>query len=276
MATSPAPSQRPLYQDHSDAFAEHEIFDAVGVNDVKRVRELLDCGVDINIQDFDKGWTPLHVAAARGAKQAMELLVQRGCDVNVQDNRGSTPLHSLIYKRYDNLALWLVKQGANIHQADKRGFSPYDNSLGWFQKELSDAAAGKEEKVEKVALTPAPTAPKQDNITTPQEEVLKIYLKNNSYKSIKVTRDDSATDLARKMAAKLNMSENDKYFEVIEVVKDIQKFLAPGDNILRLRAKWPVIFGKAGNETHLHCKFLVAVKRGAPSEVHQMFDAASA
>eukprot|EP00026_Physarum_polycephalum_P012525 Phypoly_transcript_12846.p1 GENE.Phypoly_transcript_12846~~Phypoly_transcript_12846.p1 ORF type:complete len:275 (+),score=64.61 Phypoly_transcript_12846:70-894(+) len=271
--TSP---QRPLYQDHSDAFAEHEIFDAVGVNDVKRVRELLDCGVDINIQDFDKGWTPLHVAAARGAKQAMELLVQRGCDVNVQDNRGSTPLHSLIYKRYDNLALWLVKQGANIHQADRRGFSAYDNSLGWFQKELEDAAAGKDEKVEKVALTPAPAAPKQENITTPQEEVLKIYLKNNSYKSIKVTRDDSATDLARKMAAKLNMSESDRYFEVIEMIKDTQKYLAPGDNILRLRAKWPVIFGKAGNETHLHCKFLVVVKRGAPPEVHQMFDAASA
>lgn len=36
------------------------------------------------IKDFDKGQTPLHVAASRGAKQAMELLVMRGCDVNVQ------------------------------------------------------------------------------------------------------------------------------------------------------------------------------------------------
>jgi ankyrin repeat protein len=77
-------AQRSLYQEHSDAFAEHEIFDAVGMNDVKRVRELLDCGVDINVQDYDKGWTPLHVAASRGSKQAMELLVQRGCDLNAQ------------------------------------------------------------------------------------------------------------------------------------------------------------------------------------------------
>lgn len=56
---------------------------------------------------------------------------------NMQDNRGSTVLHSLIYKRYDTLALWLVRQGANIHLQDKRGFSPFDNALGWFQKELT-------------------------------------------------------------------------------------------------------------------------------------------
>jgi len=267
---------RPLYQEHSDAFAEHEIFDAVGLNDVKRVRELLDCGVDINIQDFDKGWTPLHVAASRGSKQTMELLVQRGCDLNVQDNRGSTTLHSLIYKRYDNLALWLVKMGANIHLADKRGFTPYDNALGWFQKELTEAAAGKPEGEEKIALTPAASAPKPDNVTVPAEEVLKIYLKNNSYKSIRVSREDSANDLAKKMAAKLNMIENDKYFDVIEVIKEEQRYLAAGDNILRMRAKWPVIFGKSGNETQLHCHFLVAVKRSAPPEVHQMFDTASA
>jgi len=247
------------------------------VNDVKRTRELLDCGVDINIQDFDKGWTPLHVAASRGAKQALELLVQRGCDLNVQDNRGSTTLHSLIYKRYDNLALWLVRQGANIHIADKRGFTPHDNALGWFQKELSDAAAGKNEQEEKVVLAPTAATPtKQETVTTPVEEVLKVYLKNNSYKSIKVTRDDSALDLAKKMAAKLNMIENDKYFDVIEVIKEEHKYLAAGDNILRLRAKWPIIFGKSGNETHMHCHFLVSVKRAAPPEVHQAFEAASA
>ena len=70
--------------EYLDPFAEHELFDAVGINDVKRVRELLDCGIDINLQDHDKGWSPIHVAAARGSKQALELLVQRGADINVQ------------------------------------------------------------------------------------------------------------------------------------------------------------------------------------------------
>lgn len=271
------PGTHPI-NDYLDPFAEHELFDAVGINDVKRTRELLDCGIDINITDFDKGWSPIHVAASRGSKQALELLVQRGADVNVQDNRGSTALHSLIYKRYDALALWLVRQGANIHLADKRGFSPYDNALGWFQKELADAASGKdEEKKEKVALSPTPVAEKKPDATsTPAEEVLKVYLKNNSYKSIKVTRDDSAADLAAKMAAKLNMTDSEKSFDVIEVIKEEHKYLAAGDNILRLKSKWPIIFGKSGNETHLHCHFLIAVKRSAPPEIHQAYEAASA
>ncbi len=59
------------YTEKSDIFSESEIFDSVGVNDIKRTRELLDCGIDINIQDFDKGWTPLHVAASRGSKQGL-------------------------------------------------------------------------------------------------------------------------------------------------------------------------------------------------------------
>jgi len=269
-----------LPNEYSDKFAEQEIFDSVGINDVKRVRELLDMGVDINITDHDRGWSPIHIAASRGSKQALELLVQRGADVNVQDYRGSTALHSLIYKRYDTLALWLVRQGANIHLADKRGFSAYDNSLGWFQKELSDAASGKDEKEdEKKAAATAPQPVKSPDMTpqisTPAEEVLKVFLKNNSYKSIRVTKDDTAADLAAKMAAKLNMTDSEKYFDVIEVIKEENKYLALGDNILRLKAKWPVIFGKSGNETLLHCHFLVAVKRSAPTEIHQAFEAAS-
>lgn len=50
MAAATASPTRALYQDHSEVFPEAEIFDAVGLNDVKRVRELLDSGVDINIQ----------------------------------------------------------------------------------------------------------------------------------------------------------------------------------------------------------------------------------
>ena len=35
-----------------------------------------------------------------------------------------------------------------------------------------------------------------------------------------MSREDSAIDLAKKMAAKLNMIENDKYFDVIEIIKE--------------------------------------------------------
>lgn len=47
---------------------EHEIFVAARNNDAKKVRELLDAGVDPNTQDLDRQQTALHLACAHGAK----------------------------------------------------------------------------------------------------------------------------------------------------------------------------------------------------------------
>ena len=43
--------------------------------DVEGVKQLLQLGADINTQDNDL-WTPLHVAAACGSKEIVELLLQ--------------------------------------------------------------------------------------------------------------------------------------------------------------------------------------------------------
>lgn len=257
-------------------YSEAEIFDAAGNNDVDRMRELLDSGMDINMYDYDKGWTPLHVAASRGGKQVIELLVQRGAEINCQDNRGSTPLHSLIYKRFDTVALWYVKNGGDLHLKDKRGFSPRDNALEWFQKELDAAAEmfGKEEEEKAEAPIVVPPPRKEMSTGIPAEEVLKVYLKNNSYKSIKVLRDDTAAELVKKMVSKLNMSEHERHFEVIEHIKNEDRHLLSSESVLKSKSKWPMIFGASGNETNLHCHFIVTLKRGAPPEVHSMFEQA--
>lgn len=116
--------------------SQYELFERAKINDLKRVRELLDAGVDVNLVDYDNGNTALHYACSNGAKQTMELLIQRGANVNATNDRGLTPLHMLITKRYDALALWLVRHGADLHITDKRGYSPRDLALSWFQREL--------------------------------------------------------------------------------------------------------------------------------------------
>jgi ankyrin repeat protein len=118
------------------AVSEYEIFDAAQRNNLKRVKELLDSGVDVNFVDYDNGNTALHAACSNGGKQTIEFLLQRGANINAVNNNGLTPLHMLISKQYNALALWLVKQGANLHIEDKRGYSARDLALGYFQTEL--------------------------------------------------------------------------------------------------------------------------------------------
>ena len=58
---------------------------------IQRVRELLDCGADVNVRNH-KGQTALHCAAKAGFDQIVALLLDRGAEVNAKDDKGATPL----------------------------------------------------------------------------------------------------------------------------------------------------------------------------------------
>ena len=45
----------------------------------------------------------------------------------------------------------------------------------------------------------------------------------------------------------------------------------PTANLFALKAKWPLIFGESGNETQLHCRFIVNVKAGTPANLQSKF-----
>ena len=50
--------------------------------------ELIDQGADVNMQD-EYGWTPLHHAASRGARQSVRVLVASGkCDYLIRTHDG--------------------------------------------------------------------------------------------------------------------------------------------------------------------------------------------
>ena len=117
-----------------------DFFDAARKNNLNKVREMLDYGVDINSVDVDRRATALHLACAAGAKNVIELLVLRGADLNAQDGNERTPLHNLVMNKFDAIALFLVAKGADIHIKDRRGFSPYDIALPSTQAELKVAA----------------------------------------------------------------------------------------------------------------------------------------
>jgi ankyrin repeat protein len=53
---------------------------------------LLDKGANPNAIENERGLTPLHLAADKGRKAMVELLISRGADVNTKDYSGRTPL----------------------------------------------------------------------------------------------------------------------------------------------------------------------------------------
>ena len=73
------------------AFAD-PIHDAALDGDFDEVQRQLDAGVDVN-EESSKGLTPLHYAASAGHNDIVELLIERGANVNATDSgKGGTPL----------------------------------------------------------------------------------------------------------------------------------------------------------------------------------------
>ena len=60
------------------------LLDAAFNNDCDTVRNLLAKGVDINYQDYDKR-SALHIASNENNKEAVELLIENGANINLLD-----------------------------------------------------------------------------------------------------------------------------------------------------------------------------------------------
>ena len=95
------------------AFAD-PIHDAVFDGVIARVQEELDKGVDVNTED-EFGFTPLHFAAWVGHKEIVELLIENGSDVNAKivsgPIQGSTPLDLATLFNQSEIAALLRKHG---------------------------------------------------------------------------------------------------------------------------------------------------------------------
>ncbi|KAL0905544.1 hypothetical protein M5K25_023972 [Dendrobium thyrsiflorum] len=84
--------------------------------DLVGMRELFDSGVDVNFKDIDYR-TALHVAACQGSPQVVELLLDRGGKVDVEDRWGSTPLADAIHYKNTEVIKLLEKHGAKLQIA---------------------------------------------------------------------------------------------------------------------------------------------------------------
>lgn len=92
------------------------------------MRILVDKGEDINHKSHTSGLTPLHRAASLEILM-MKFCLERGANVNVQDNEGKTPLHYVSEKTTDKIN-FLIEAGADIHISDNQGKTPLHYASG--------------------------------------------------------------------------------------------------------------------------------------------------
>jgi ankyrin repeat protein len=70
------------------------------------------------------GLTPLHFAAREGEREAAELLIRAGADIDAVAADGKTALGLAIYNGHYALASYLIEAGADVNHADAEGFPP--------------------------------------------------------------------------------------------------------------------------------------------------------
>ncbi len=129
------------------------------------VELLLDKGADVNIED-DSGYAPLHIAASYAAKhnpKVVELLISKGADINAKDNDGKTALAYAVEKAHTEIAKILRKHGAKEEEGKEAPQSApapkEDTEVDPNTLELNDYDAGDLSSKETQGLTPPSQIP---------------------------------------------------------------------------------------------------------------------
>ncbi len=104
------------------AGVEKDLLNAAAVGDTRTLRELLKKGVDPNAEW--EGKSPLHLAASKGFKDIVELLISSGANIDADSGYAGTPLQHALKFDHPEVAGLLIEEGANLRITNRRGETP--------------------------------------------------------------------------------------------------------------------------------------------------------
>ena len=118
---------------------EKPIHHAAYKGDLKKVKEIIDRDPNqINVQDA-QGFTPLHLASAKGHIEIVEFLLNHGADIELEIFNRDTPL--LVAARYARYGQYetiktLLEHGAKVNHKDKHGRAALHDAAMYSGKEV--------------------------------------------------------------------------------------------------------------------------------------------
>lgn len=117
--------------DIRDASGRTPLSIAVNEGHISIVKLLLNTGASIATRDTRYGFSPLMWAALQGYREALELLLQKGADVN-DSASGCTPIWLAAARGHKAVLELLLARGANPNLADKHyGWTPLHLTAGY-------------------------------------------------------------------------------------------------------------------------------------------------
>jgi ankyrin repeat protein len=143
------------------------------------VQTLLDKGANPNAATVS-GETPLDAAAAGGYLLSVQLLLKRGAKVNTQDASGATPLINAVLQGHTDIVKTLLNAGAEV-KGTWQGYTPHRLAASFGRREIA-AMLGRHEIDRILAKT---TTSKPIKKAAPQRETVKVI---NADGSVQVFR----------------------------------------------------------------------------------------
>jgi ankyrin repeat protein len=116
-----------------------DIFEASAVGDALSLRQILNETPQAAHDLSGDGWTPLHLAAAFGTPEAVQVLIENGAQVDAVSKNPQTnqPLHAaLALGRNPETIELLLKSGANPNARQTGGFTPIFSAAAANRRDL--------------------------------------------------------------------------------------------------------------------------------------------
>ena len=113
-----------------------DLINAAKMNDLKRVRLLVEQGADKDEGDYI-GHTPLWWASAFRFLEATQYLVEQGATLDKADKYGKTPLITASFEGNLDIVRYLLEQGADRDKADNDGNTSLHYAVRYGQLELA-------------------------------------------------------------------------------------------------------------------------------------------
>jgi len=99
---------------------------------------LLSQGADITTTDPRNGRQPIHIASKLGYIGILDVILNKGVDVNQASINKEMPLHLAVQSLYLPTVKYLIGKGANINAIDRSGKTPLDSSRKFGRKRMVD------------------------------------------------------------------------------------------------------------------------------------------